>query len=67
MVDDKEEILLCFQDGDISGGNVKKLNSWEDNKVCEEVEDLGQKTISVCELWQKKWRMKEREREYVER
>ena len=47
QISEEEEILLSFEDNRILEAKEKELKSWTENGVFEEVEDVGQKTIST--------------------
>ena len=46
-IEDEEEILLGFEDKSIVEAKEKELQSWRENDVYEEVEDIGQKAITT--------------------
>ena len=46
-VKDEEEILLGFEDKRVIEAKEKELQSWRENDVYEEVEDVGQRIIST--------------------
>ena len=46
-IEDEEEILLGFEDKSVIEAKEKELQSWRENDVYEEVEDIGQRAIST--------------------
>ena len=42
-----EEVLLGYENKNIIEAKEKELQSWRENNVYEEVEDVGQKSISA--------------------
>ena len=46
-IEDEEEILLGFEDKRVVEAKEKELQSWRENDVYEEVEDVGQRAIST--------------------
>ena len=46
-IGDEEEILLGFENRSVIEAKEKELQSWRENNVFEEVEDVGQKAIST--------------------
>ena len=46
-IEDEEEILLGFEDKNVIEAKEKELQSWKENNVYEEVENVGQKAIST--------------------
>ena len=47
QIADEEEILLGFENQYVLEAKAKELQSWRENDVFEEVEDMGQKAIST--------------------
>ena len=46
-IEDEEEILLGFENKSILEAKERELQSWRENNVYKEVEDIGQKAIST--------------------
>ena len=46
-IEDEEEVLLGFENERVFEAKEKELQSWRENNVYEEVEDVGQKAIST--------------------
>ena len=46
-IEDEEEVLLGFEDRKVIEAKEKELQSWMENDVYEEVDDIGQKAIST--------------------
>ena len=46
-IDDEEEILLGFENKNVIEAKERELQSWRENNVYVEVEDVGQKAIST--------------------
>ena len=46
-IEDEEEVLLGFENKVVIEAKEKELQSWRENNVYEEVDDLGQKAIST--------------------
>ena len=46
-IEDEEEVLLGFENKNVFEAKEKELQSWRENNVYEEVEDVGQKAIST--------------------
>ena len=46
-IEDEEEVLLGFENNQVSAAKEKELQSWRENNVFEEVNDEGQKAIST--------------------
>ena len=46
-IEDEEEVLLGFENNQVSDAKEKELQSWRENNVFEEVNDEGQKAIST--------------------
>ena len=46
-IEDEEEVLLGYENKNVVEAKEKELQSWRENSVFEEVEDMGQKAIST--------------------
>ena len=46
-IEDEEEVLLGYENKNVVKAKEKELQSWRENSVFEEVEDMGQKAIST--------------------
>lgn len=46
-IEDEEEVLLGFENENVVEAKEKELQSWRENNVFEEVDDVGQKAIST--------------------
>ena len=46
-IEDEEEVLLGFENNKVLEAKEKELQSWKENNVYEEVEDVGQRAIST--------------------
>lgn len=47
LIDDDEEVLVLFASDKVYEAKVKELDNWKDNDVFVEVEDRGQRCLSV--------------------
>ena len=46
-IDEGHEVLLGFEDDQISEAKEREIQNWIDNEVYDEVEDEGQKAVSA--------------------
>ena len=47
IVNEDTEVLILFNSGEVMCAKELELQNWKDNEVYEEVEDVGQETLSV--------------------
>ena len=47
MIPNEEEVLVLFNSDKVKAAKDSEMQNWIDNKVFSEVENIGQKTISV--------------------